>query len=106
MAGRIVLLAAAAALLVACSGESILGGPPGPDPQVPPSGSAAFQEGYLDGCPTGFGEAGREGYEYVARLDAKRYSLDPEYKHGFDQGRSACYEYERSHPTMTNESSR
>lgn len=71
------------------------------NPQVPPPGSESFVEGYLNGCPSGFADAGREGAEQSYVKDAKRYATEPDYRSGWDAGHLACYEEERRHPKTT-----
>ena len=80
-------------LLVACAGDLV-------NPQVPPPGTPAFRDGYVDGCPSGFRDAGRDGYEQDYRKDITRYGRDPEYKQGWDQGYAACFEEEKRHPKV------
>ena len=94
---RLAFVASLAGLLGACSAMT----PPAANPQVPPPGPEAFRAGYVDGCQTGFGEAGREGYQSVIREDPRRYSGDAEYKRGFDRGRAACYAEEQRHPKVS-----
>ena len=85
---------ASAVVLASC-------GPVPNNPEVPPPGSETFQLGYLQGCPSGYADAGRVGYEsgkYVK--DPTLYAANPEYRQGWDQGHNACYEDERRYPKM------
>lgn len=68
------------------------------NPQVPPPGSPAFEEGYLDGCASGFASADRPGYAASWRKDEARYGGEPDYKKGWDAGLTACYEEQWRHP--------
>lgn len=70
------------------------------NPQIPPPGSPAFEEGYLDGCNSGFRDAGRDGYEQNYRKDVTRYGREPDYKQGWDQGHAACFVEEKRHPKV------
>lgn len=70
------------------------------NPQIPPPGSPAFEEGYLHGCYSGFADAGRDGYQQDYRKDAVRYRREPDYKQGWDQGYAACFEEEKRHPKV------
>jgi len=85
----------AALAFVATSGETLV------NPQVPPPGhSPAFKDGYVDGCLTGFQDAGRDGYQSAGRKDEKRYLGDKDYAAGFAQGDHACYEEELRTPKI------
>ncbi|HLI13706.1 MAG TPA: hypothetical protein VKY65_19095 [Alphaproteobacteria bacterium] len=88
-------LAAAIALLpVACATNVT-------NPRVPPSGSsAAFKSGYLDGCWTGYADAGRETYQLDLRKDARRFADDPDYRAGFQRGEAACFADEKRTPSI------
>ena len=70
------------------------------NPQIPPPGTLALQDGYLAGCPSGFTDAGRDGYQQDYRKDAARYASNTEYRQGWDQGHAACYEEEKRHPKI------
>lgn len=71
------------------------------NPQVPPpGGSPAFDEGYVDGCLTGFQDAGRDGYQQAGRKDQARYLSAADYRAGYDQGYQACFEEERRNPKL------
>jgi len=83
--------AAVAGMLAACKSGMV-------NPQVPPPGSLAFQDGYVDGCPSGFRDANRDGYEQAYRKSDTRYAREPDYKSAWDQGHAACYEEEKRHP--------
>jgi len=70
-------------------------------PQTPPPGqSPVFNDGYADGCRTGFQDAGRDGYQYSGHKDDTRYLREADYKAGYDQGFNACYEEEKAHPKI------
>ena len=74
------------------------------NPRVPPPGSSpAFEDGYIDGCLTGFSDAGRDGYELSGQKDARRFVDDAEYRGGFQQGYGACFEEEKRHPRILGE---
>ena len=81
----------AAGILAACEGGLV-------NPQIPPPGSRAFSDGYVDGCPSGFDDAGRDGYDQDYRKDTARYAHEPDYKQGWDQGYAACFAEEKRHP--------
>ena len=56
------------------------------NPQVPPpSRSDASNEGYVDGCRTGFQNTGRDGYQTASHKDEKHYATAPDYKSSYDQ---------------------
>ena len=80
-------------LLVACASGLV-------NPQIPPPGTPAFEEGYVDGCYSGFTDAGRDGYEQAYRKDTVRYAREPDYKKGWDQAYQACFEEEKRHPKV------
>ncbi len=80
-----------ATVLGACSAGLV-------NPEIPPPGSAAFQQGYLDGCASGFTDAGRDGYETNYRKDEARFPAEAEYRDGWLKGHDACYEQERREP--------
>ncbi len=93
--GRLVtvLLLSLAGILGACSRNLV-------NPQIPPPGSPAFEEGYLDGCASGFASADREGYSASFRKDETRYGSEADYRRGWDAGLAACYEEQLRHPRM------
>ena len=68
------------------------------NPQVPPPGSPAFEEGYLNGCASGFASADRPGYSASWRKDEARYGGEADYRRGWDAGLTACYEEQWRHP--------
>jgi len=71
------------------------------NPQMPPpGGSPAFDDGYVDGCFTGFQDAGRDGYQQAGRKDQARYLSMADYRAGYDQGYHACFEEEKRNPKM------
>jgi len=83
-----------AGMLAACGGSLV-------NPQIPPPGSPAFQDGYLDGCPSGFDDANREGYETAYRKADTRYAREPDYKSGWDRGYAACFAEQERRPKLT-----
>ncbi len=91
--GRLVtvLLLGLAGILCACSRNLV-------NPQIPPPGSPAFEEGYLEGCDSGFASADREGYSASYRKDEARYGSEADYRRGWDAGLAACYEEQLRHP--------
>lgn len=87
-------------ILVALAGAAVGCGPGRGNPQIPPPGPPAFQDGYLAGCPSGFTDAGRDGYQQSYRKDLPRYAGEADYRQGWDQGHAACYEEEKRHPKI------
>ena len=72
----ILALCAAAALLTACAGQ------PQPAQRVNQAGySAAFRQGYADGC---------DSAQSSRRRDESRYQNETDYMMGWNDGRSAC----------------
>ncbi len=90
---RAVILVGLAGSVLGCTSGMV-------NPQIPPPGSVAFQDGYLAGCPSGFTDAGRDGYQQAYRKDDVRYAGDADYRQGWDQGHAACYEEEKRHPKI------
>ncbi|MFI5022937.1 MAG: hypothetical protein ACHQRJ_14970 [Alphaproteobacteria bacterium] len=71
------------------------------NPQLPPPGqSPVFDDGYVDGCRTGFQDAGRDGYQTAGHKDDTRYLREVDYKAGYDQGFNACFQEEKAHPKI------
>jgi hypothetical protein len=68
------------------------------NPEVPPPGSPTFQDGYLNGCASGFSDAGRPGYQTSYVKDEKRYASDADYRKGWDDGYHACFEEQTRTP--------
>lgn len=66
-----------------------------------PNGPEAYQVGYADGCVTGFGDAGKPGFESVYRRDDKRFLADAAYRRGWTEGETSCYMAEMNFPTMS-----
>lgn len=93
--GRLMALAlpCLAGLLAACATDLV-------NPQIPPPGPPAFEEGYVDGCYSGFTDAGRDGYQQSYRKDTVRYARETDYKQGWGQGYAACFEEEKRHPKV------
>ena len=86
-----VTLLGLAGILCACSSNLV-------NPQIPPPGSPAFEEGYLEGCDSGFASADRPGYSANWRKDEARYGGEPDYRRGWDTGLAACYQEQLRHP--------
>ena len=92
---RIALAAAGVSVLLAGCGPGLT------NAAVSPPGSEMYQLGYVNGCPSGYVDAGRVGYESGSYVkDPKLYPSNPEYRQGWDQGHMACYEDERRYPKM------
>ena len=87
-----------ALLITGLAGPVVACAPSGINPKIPLPGTLAFQDGYLAGCPSGFTDAGRDGYQQDYRKDAARYASEADYRQGWDQGHDACYEEEKRHP--------
>ena len=92
-ASKVIAAAAIGHLLAACAANLM-------NPQVPPPGPPSYQEGYLDGCRSGFAVAPRVGTETDYQKDEARYAGDVEYRRGWETGLNACYEEEQRHPKM------
>jgi hypothetical protein len=85
----------ALAALAACQGG------PGAAPWSPPAGqSQAFNDGYVQGCLTGYMDAERDGTVIEQLRDEKRYATDADYRAGFEQAHTACYEEEKRRPRV------
>lgn len=65
-----------------------------------PPGSPSFQAGYTDGCWTGWGVAGKPGFGSVYYKDEGRFLSDPDYKRGWIEGQTDCYNQQMSSPQM------
>jgi len=88
------LLSACIGLFSACDATLV-------NPEVPPPGSSpAFSDGWVDGCLSGFADAGREGYEHSAYKNETRFTTDPEYSSGFQKAYAACFEEQQREPRM------
>lgn len=85
------LLLGLVVLLGACTANLV-------NPEIPPPGSAGFRQGYLDGCRSGFADAGRDGYETNYRRDDARFAADADYRDGWLKGHHACYEEQLREP--------
>lgn len=68
--------------------------------EIPPPGSAAFQQGYLDGCASGYADGGRDGFEASYRKDGARFATEADYRDGWLKGRGACYEQQLREPKV------
>lgn len=74
-----------------------------PDPERPPPGPPALQEGYISGCLAGYVDSQRDGYQgYYAEdpLYSQRYQTDAEYRGGWNLGHAACIEEQRRAPRL------
>ncbi|HLI13106.1 MAG TPA: hypothetical protein VKY65_16050 [Alphaproteobacteria bacterium] len=70
-------------------------------PELPPPGSSpGFQAGYVDGCWSGFADAGRDPLQLAGRKDEQRFQSDADYRSGFPQGYAACFREEKLHPRI------
>lgn len=85
------LIVVLAAPVMACTATLV-------NPRIPPPGTPDFRDGYFAGCPSGYADAGRDGYEQAYRKDPARYATEPDYRQGWDHGHNACYEDEKRHP--------
>ncbi len=65
-----------------------------------PPGSPSFQAGYTDGCWTGWGVAGKPGFGSVYYKDEGRFLSDADYKRGWIEGQTDCYNQQMSSPQM------
>ena len=70
------------------------------NPAIPPPGNPAFEEGYLNGCDSGFASAIRPGFSTKWSKDEARYGGDADYRRGWDAGLTACYEEQLRHPRV------
>ena len=80
--------------LGACAGKPVT------NAEIPPPGSAAFQESYLNGCASGYDDAERPGYELSYRKDEARFGAEADYLHGWLKGHDACYEQQLRRPKV------
>jgi hypothetical protein len=65
-----------------------------------PAGSADFQQGYRDGCASGYSDAGWDSYLDRYQKDHAAYAASADYRRGWDQGHDSCYTEEITHPHM------
>ncbi len=86
-----VVAVAAAGALSACA------------PEGPPR-SAARNQGWVEGCDTGYADAGRGAYDQARRRNDERYDSDPEYREGWREGYKECFEEEQRTPFMGSQS--
>jgi hypothetical protein len=93
IAVRLPAAVCAAAVLAACTPGLV-------NPAVPPPGTESFQEGYIQGCASGYQDARREGYVAAYHKDAARYASEADYRLGWDEGHDRCYQDEMRHPRM------
>lgn len=85
------LLTLAVGLVGACAGVS--------NPAVPPEGlPTAYHSAYMEGCDSGFMDAGRDGFQNDYHRDEARFQSDPEYHKGWQEGHDACFAAERRTP--------
>ncbi len=70
-----------------------------PNPAVPPAGlSAAYRSAYMEGCDSGFMDAGRDGFQSDYHRDDSRFVSDAQYHKGWQDGHDACFAAERRTP--------
>lgn len=65
-----------------------------------PPGTPAFRSGYIDGCWTGWGVAGKPSFENAYYKDEGRFISDADYKRGWLEGQTDCYNQQMSSPQM------
>ena len=61
-----------------------------------PAGTAAYQEGWQQGCWEGYTAANWKGYDY--NIDQARLAADPEYRQGREDGLKSCYQEAADRP--------
>lgn len=81
-------------LLTACTGQPVT------NAEIPPPGSDTFQQGYLDGCVSGYHDGGRDGYEADYRKDGTRFAAEADYRDGWLKGHDACYKQQLRRPKI------
>ncbi len=59
---------------------------------------AGHDLGWIHGCGSGYGDAGREHYYLEFRRNQDRYLADAEYRKGWDGGYRECFEEEQRTP--------
>ena len=90
------ILSAAACLLSTAATAAPL-----ENPRVPPPGqSAAFTDGYVAGCQSGYIDADRDGFDNTTMRDERRFAVEPEYNARYQQAYAACFDDEKHHPRM------
>ena len=70
------------------------------NPRVPPPGPPEYQQGYVQGCMSGFSDADRDGYQHLYAKDNTRYENDSLYRAGWDEAHAKCYEEELRNPRL------
>jgi hypothetical protein len=71
----------------------------GPNPVVPAATlSGAYRSAYMEGCDSGFMDAGRDGFQTDYHRDDARFQSDPVYRKGWQDGHDACFAAERRTP--------
>ena len=69
------------------------------NPRIPPDGGTSdFNTAYVQGCDSGFHDAGWDGWEALYYKDAVTYARSDDYRKGWDLGHNGCYEYGMAHP--------
>lgn len=63
-----------------------------------PAGPPAYQDGYRDGCNSGYADAFRPHHEQAYRVDRARFDSDADYKRGWQEAYAKCYQEERDFP--------
>ncbi|MFO0995410.1 MAG: hypothetical protein U1F33_01915 [Alphaproteobacteria bacterium] len=63
-----------------------------------PAGTPAYQDGYRDGCNSGYADAFRPHHEHAYRLDQARFDSNADYKRGWEEAYAACFKEERDFP--------
>ncbi len=86
---RAILSAAVALALVGSLSACEPGGPPE---------SAAYSRGWVEGCNSGYADAGRGFYHSASRLDRDRREADPDYRKGWDAAYKKCFDEEQRTP--------
>ncbi len=66
----------------------------GCEPQTPE------EIGNVEGCASGYYDAGNEVFEFSYAKNEGLYATDPEYRKGWDEGYKECYEQEMRTPRM------
>ncbi len=87
------------AMLSAAVALAVVGALSACGPGGPPE-SAAYRRGWVEGCDSGYADAGREYYNSASRLDRDRHEADPEYRKGWDAAYMECFDEEQRTPYM------
>lgn len=59
-----------------------------------------YDQGFRDGCLTGYSDAGRPGYGGTFVKDERRFATDADYRRGWAEGDKSCYDDEMRSPHM------